>query len=128
VALQAVEYRQQLELRALAVEQGGGESNAEGIRADSPLRMRQVDYALAVDPDMVQRLAACELDEACGEIVKRLLNCGRADKRDFIQAFMTQWRIGDRVVFLDNVLFNLERLISWQPEDGRLAEARLRTR
>jgi len=31
-------------------------------------------------------------------------------------------------VFLDNVLFNLERLISWQPEDGRLAEARLRTR
>jgi hypothetical protein len=114
VALRAVEYRQQLALRALAVEQSGGDINSVDASADLPLRMRQVDYALAMDPDMVKRLAPCELDDAYKEIVKRLLNAGHRGRRDFVQALMTQWRIGDRVVFLGNVLSNLSGLKSWK--------------
>jgi hypothetical protein len=118
LAVQLVEHEQQLALRALAIEQGGSKNTTEEPNATEPLRKRQIECALAMDSDMAQRLLACELDEAYREIVIRLLNCGRPGKEDFLQAFMTFWRIGDRVVFLENVLSNLERLISsWTPND-----------
>jgi hypothetical protein len=117
LAVQLVENEKQLALRTLAIEQGGGKNTTEEPSAAEPLRKRQIECALAMDSEMAQRLLACEFDEAYREIVKRLLNCGRPDKEDFVQAFMTFWRIGDRVVFLENVLSNLERLISWTPND-----------
>ena len=112
-----VEYEQQLALPALAIEQGGSEHTPEEPSAAEPLRKRRLECALAMDSDMAQRLLPCQLDDAYTEIVKRLVNFGHADKEDFVQALITQWRIGDRVVFLENALSNLERLISWTPND-----------
>jgi hypothetical protein len=118
LAVQHVEHKQELTLQALAIEQGGSVSTTEEPSAAEPLRGRQIECALAMDSDMVQRLSQCELDSAYTEIVKRLVNYGRPRQEDFVQALMTQWRIGDRSVFLENVLSNVERLISWTPNDG----------
>ena len=67
LAVQLVEYEKQSVLRALAIEQGGAESTAEEPNAAEPLRKRQIECALVLDPDMVQRLTLCELDNAYTE-------------------------------------------------------------
>jgi hypothetical protein len=117
IAVQSIELKQLLALQRLATEQGGGENIAEESDAQTPLRMRQIEFAVALDPDMIQRLSACELEDAYREIVKRLINYGSADQTDYIQALTTQWRIGDRAVFLDNMLANLGLLISGNPKN-----------
>ena len=46
------------------------------------------------------------------EIVSRLVNWKGTPPKAFFQAFMTQWRIGDRTAFVDNVLRNLGTLMA----------------
>ena len=58
------------------------------------------------------------LDEAYQEIVKRLINYTPPKRKDYFQAMVTQWRVGDRSVFLANVINNLNMLVAEPTPDA----------
>jgi hypothetical protein len=107
LAVQFVECHRDLTLSHRAKDQGGqiAEHDIEDI--PRPLRIRQVECALALDVDLMERVSTSSRDEACQEIVRRLINYGRPDREEVLQALVTQRRIGDGAVFVDNVLRNL---------------------
>src|SRR5262249_42843622 len=93
----------------------------------------QIRYALALDGDLPARLSQEGSDSAYKEIVKRLMNYGSPGREEYFQALATQWRIGERSVFLDNVLALLDHLaadsssearpvIVWAYQEAKLAD------
>jgi hypothetical protein len=107
LAVQFVEYHRDLALSHLAKGQGGTTAQPDIEDIPRPLRMRQVECALALDVDLMERVSASSRDEACQEIVKRLINHGQPETEDVLQALVTQRRIGEGAVFVDNILRNL---------------------
>jgi hypothetical protein len=66
---------------------------------------RQMQYALVLDGDLL------------------LMNYGTPGREDYFQALATQWRIGDRSIFLDNVLTALDNLVADPSPEARQALA-----
>jgi hypothetical protein len=118
LAVQSIELQRELALRELAVEQTGSERTEIQLDRDLPLRVRQIAYALALDSDLVFKLMRTTLDEAYQKIVKRLINYSPPKRTDYFQALIAQWRVGDRSVFLTNVITNLNMLTADSTPDA----------
>jgi hypothetical protein len=100
---------------------------------EASLSFNQLQYALVPDTDLLARLSQEGSDDAYQEIVKRLMNYGSPGREEYFQAMATQWRIGERSVFLGNVLASLEQLakdsspearqaIVWAYQEAKLAD------
>ena len=109
LAVQFVEYRQELSLRDLAIFQGGQRDNEP---EPFPLRVRQILCALALNSGFGVEVAEAPPEEAYKVIVKQLMNLAHPERDDFLQALVAQWRIGVRAVFLQNVMNNLKTIVS----------------
>jgi hypothetical protein len=112
LAVQLVEQQHELALRESALEQGQCTDHATKETDHIPLRLRQIACALKIDADLASRLSIANLDQAYQEIVKRLINYSKAERLDYLDALLVQWRIGDRLVFLENVIKNLDVLVA----------------
>jgi hypothetical protein len=99
------------------------------------LSFNQIQHALALDGDLFARLSQESSDNGYSEIVKRLMNYGSPGRQEYFQAMATQWRIGERSVFLENVLASLDHLamdslaearqvILWAYQEAKLADRR----
>jgi hypothetical protein len=99
---------------------------------EASLSFNQIQYALVLDSDLVARLSQEDSDNAYKEVVKRLMNYGSPGRQEYYQAMATQWRIGERSVFLENVLASLDHLamdssaeakqaIVWAYQEAKLA-------
>jgi hypothetical protein len=102
LATRLLELRRDASLTEEAMYQTGAEGEPLE-ELEGSLLFRQLQHALALDGDMVSRLSKATGDDAYHEIVKRLMNYAPT-RKDYLQALDTQWRIGDRSVFLNNVL------------------------
>lgn len=86
---------------------------------DNSLSFTQIKCALSLDGYFFESLAQESLESAYKEIVKRLMNFGSPGREEYFQAMATQWRIGERSVFLDNVLSSLKDLSKDSSEEAR---------
>jgi hypothetical protein len=100
---------------------------------ETSLSFNQIQYALALDGDLFARLSQESGENAYKEIVKRLMNYGSPGREEYFQAMATQWRIGERSAFLENVLASLDHLardsstearqaIVWAYQEAKLAD------
>ncbi len=110
LAVQFVEHRRDLSLRASALEQAG--ANQPDSEPDPPLTVRRVAAAVRLDPELYASIATFDAERSSAEIVTRLINHGRPNAKDCVQALLTQWRIGDRAIFVENVLRSMDGLLS----------------
>ena len=111
---------------ASLVEEALHQTAAEGEpfrELNGSLSFQQLQHALVLDGDLLSRLSKASDEDAYQEIVKRLMNYGSPGREDYFQALATQWRIGDRSVFLDNVLSALDTLIKDPSLEARQALA-----
>jgi hypothetical protein len=86
---------------------------------EQSLPFQKIQHALVLDGDLVTRLSQLKSDDAYKEIVKRLMNYGSPGRVEYFQALATQWRIGERSVFLDNVLASLDNLVADPSTEAR---------
>jgi hypothetical protein len=107
-------------LMEAALEQTAGEGVPHSERLQSP-SVQRLQCALALDGDLTSRLAGVGPEGAYTEIVNRLLNYGSPGRKDFFQALATQWRIGDRSVFLANALESIDNLSADSSREARQA-------
>jgi hypothetical protein len=89
----------------------------EELGASLPFQQKQ--YALVLDSDLLSRLSQTSSGDAYLEIVKRLMNYGTPGREDYFQALATEWRIGDRSIFLDHVLSAVDHLITDTSSEAR---------
>ncbi len=116
LALQLVEHRCDQRLRAAAIEQAIERDH--DTSTDTPLAVRQVAAAVLLDEELHSAVTRFDAERASREIVKRLINHDTPNAEDFIQALRTQWRIGSRTDFVDNVLQSLDALLGSCGPDG----------
>jgi hypothetical protein len=110
LAVQWVEYRRDMVLRQCAVEQSNAAESTDQGGEDLPLAMIQIQAALCMDQSLINEIESTEIDVAYQAIVRRLLNGPQPEPHDLIQALQVQWRIGDREVFLNNIMQNLDHI------------------
>lgn len=106
----AIEFLEQQHERQL---RDAAEAQSRSPRAEvQPLTMReeQLATALLFDSDLVARLRAAPTGDVCSIILHRLLNIYEPNSIDYFIAFMAQWRLGERLDFLDNVILNIDQL------------------
>jgi len=132
LAVQLVERLRDASLTEAALIQTGA-AGAPYDRLEESLSFRQIQCALVLDVDLLKRLSEESLDNAYKSIVKRLMNYGSPGREEYLQALAAQWRIGERSVFLDNVLASLDQLsrdssaearqaILWAYQEAKLAD------
>jgi hypothetical protein len=131
LVVQYVEHLRDGALKDDAVRQSAMAEEPDELH--TPLRLQQIEYALALDSDLVLKLSEIDDEDASIEIVKRLMNYGDPGREEYFQALTTQWRIGDRSRFLANVLANDELLVDATSEAQQVIlwayqEARIATR
>jgi len=123
LAVRLIERIRDASLIEEALLQTAGEGEPLG-ELESSLSFQQLQYGLVLDGDLLSRLSQVSgEDSAYQEIVKRLMNYGTPDREDYFQALAAQWRIGDRSIFLDNVLSALDSLITDPSPEARQALA-----
>jgi hypothetical protein len=118
VAVRFIEHKQAFDLRRAAIGQLDSESEPAAFLAAEDLRVRQIACALSLDIDLFPQLLQSQSDEASPFIVRRLINPGSSTHEEYIQALVTQWRIGDHSDFLANVLSGLAPLLEMSRNDA----------
>lgn len=134
LAVRLIERIRDANLTAAAGNQTGSfETPYQELEAS--LSFNQIQYALGLDTDLLTRMFQQSVENAYQEIVKRLMNYGSPGREEYFQAMAAQRRIGERSVFLDNVLTSLDRLamessaearqaIVWAYQEAKLADRR----
>jgi hypothetical protein len=131
LAVQFIERLRDARLTEAALVQTGAVGDPYD-ELEASLSFNQIQYALVLDSDLVARLSQEDSDNAYKEVVKRLMNYGSPGRQEYYQAMATQWRIGERSVFLENVLASLDHLamdssaeakqaIVWAYQEAKLA-------
>jgi hypothetical protein len=108
LGVQFVEQQRDSLVKRLAMQQSLSDKTDEV----PTLRELQVECALRVDNDLGAKLFDVDLERAAQYIEKRLLGVFQPVTKDYIQALVTHWRIGDRLHFLGSVVANIEFLVS----------------
>jgi hypothetical protein len=129
LAVEILELYREEELALLAIEQGKGDplpvnNNisilSENIDENSniPLRKRQLLYALnTVDSNFLDKILSSDDSEVYKEIVKRLINVPyNTEFQDYRQALITQYRLGAKDAFINNVASELTNIVSIENE------------
>jgi hypothetical protein len=108
LAVESLELRRERQLRGAALEQSGSDGSASITLAS--LRERQLEAALALDPALVESVRIVAPNDEYREIVKRLTRCGEPEVKDYRVALMATWRIGNRTIFLKEIVSNVSLL------------------
>jgi hypothetical protein len=86
------------------------EHHAESDLSDIPLKTRQLSFALMWDQDLFQTIQKVPESEMSACIVQRLMR-GSKEPVDFLLALKTQWRIGSKRDFVDNITRNIDGVV-----------------
>jgi hypothetical protein len=85
--------------------------DVEELDANEPTQLeKNLALTMLLDPDLFHKISNLDLDQCSAEIVKRLINPSIPDRKDYVQAFSTQWRIGDRIAFISNIVGSLPNI------------------
>lgn len=132
LAVQFVEQVRSFKLTESAAFQSESDTDFLYILEEN-LLFKQIYWALSFDPELID-IAKNEPNRVFLTVLSRLMTNTNVEIEDLLQALDSEWRIGERSLFLDNVLLNLNKLSKFESVNSQqiilwaYQEARLENR